>query len=324
MINFRFHVVSIVAVFLALAVGVVFGSTIVDQAIVDQLRADVRNTENEVAETKDLNEQLKSDLERWRRYVESDARYAVEGRLDGDQIVLVVERGVDNDLVDGVVDLLEAAGVTGTSQVLLDDSLVDDEQVEQLATIVGSSSRDPIVVRAAAYDALAEGLATQTRASDAPTTGAVSPTSIPPSSSTLDELAEAGFIELDAGLDALLATPKPDRRSLVLATTDSEFARYDELASLAGALDAVGLDVAVGEEYRDPGDEVEDPLDRGARLAAIANGDLADRVATVDNLDEVQGRISLTIALSDLGDGLAGHYGFGTGATRSAPEWSSA
>ena len=31
MINFRFHVVSIVAVFLALALGVVMGSTVVDR-----------------------------------------------------------------------------------------------------------------------------------------------------------------------------------------------------------------------------------------------------------------------------------------------------
>ena len=38
MISFRFHVVSITAVFLAIAIGVVVGSTYVDRAIVDNLQ----------------------------------------------------------------------------------------------------------------------------------------------------------------------------------------------------------------------------------------------------------------------------------------------
>ena len=320
MINFRFHVVSIVAVFLALAVGVVFGSTIVDQAIVDQLRADVENTEEQVAETRDLNEQLKSDLDRYRRYVESDGKYAVEGRLDGDQFVLVVERGVDDGLVDAATELLTAAGVEGSSRVWLEESLVDDEQAEPLAAIVGSSSRDPIVVRAAAYDAIAQGLAASTASPNDPTTIPQTP---PVRDSILDDLAEGGFVELDDDLDRLLATPASERRTLVLATTDSKFAPFDELAAIAGALDAVGLEVAVGEDFRESDRVTDDAFDRGGRLADITSGDLSEQVATVDNLDEAQGLISLTIALSDLRDGVAGHYGFGTGATRSAPEWSS-
>ena len=38
MISFRFHVVSITAVFLAIAIGVVVGSTYVDRAIVESLQ----------------------------------------------------------------------------------------------------------------------------------------------------------------------------------------------------------------------------------------------------------------------------------------------
>ena len=38
MINLRYHVVSLVAVFLALGVGVLMGSTVIDRVTVDQLR----------------------------------------------------------------------------------------------------------------------------------------------------------------------------------------------------------------------------------------------------------------------------------------------
>jgi len=37
MINFRFHLVSLIAVFLALGLGILVGSTVVDQVIVDRL-----------------------------------------------------------------------------------------------------------------------------------------------------------------------------------------------------------------------------------------------------------------------------------------------
>ena len=40
-INFRFHLVSLVAVFLALALGVVIGSTVIDRAIVDRLSSQI-------------------------------------------------------------------------------------------------------------------------------------------------------------------------------------------------------------------------------------------------------------------------------------------
>ena len=46
MISFRFHVVSITAIFLAIAVGVVVGSTYVDQLTVDQLRNRIETVED--------------------------------------------------------------------------------------------------------------------------------------------------------------------------------------------------------------------------------------------------------------------------------------
>jgi hypothetical protein len=37
MINFRFHVVSLIAIFLALALGVVIGAGVIDRGVVDAL-----------------------------------------------------------------------------------------------------------------------------------------------------------------------------------------------------------------------------------------------------------------------------------------------
>ena len=45
MVNLRYHIVSIVAVFLALGIGIVMGSTVVDRGIVDVLNRRVDGVE---------------------------------------------------------------------------------------------------------------------------------------------------------------------------------------------------------------------------------------------------------------------------------------
>lgn len=60
MINFRYHVVSLVAVFLALAVGIVMGSTVIDRAIVDGLRNRIDTANKNTEEKRAENDQLKT------------------------------------------------------------------------------------------------------------------------------------------------------------------------------------------------------------------------------------------------------------------------
>ncbi|MEX2421373.1 MAG: copper transporter, partial [Actinomycetota bacterium] len=50
MISFRYHIVTIVAVFLALGLGVLAGTTVIDQQIVDGLRAQIVQANRQVGE----------------------------------------------------------------------------------------------------------------------------------------------------------------------------------------------------------------------------------------------------------------------------------
>ena len=45
MISFRYHVISIAAVFLALVLGIVAGSTVVPGPLVDSLRANIKTAD---------------------------------------------------------------------------------------------------------------------------------------------------------------------------------------------------------------------------------------------------------------------------------------
>ena len=47
MINFRFHLVSLIAVFLALGLGILVGSTVIDQKIVNRLDTEIDSVRKE-------------------------------------------------------------------------------------------------------------------------------------------------------------------------------------------------------------------------------------------------------------------------------------
>ena len=89
MIDFRYHVVSIVAVFLALALGLFLGSTTLQDAVVHSLK---NNTDRVTRENKSLDAHV-SALEAQARLATNFDKellpYAVSGRLNGQQITVV-------------------------------------------------------------------------------------------------------------------------------------------------------------------------------------------------------------------------------------------
>jgi hypothetical protein len=86
---------------------------------------------------------------------------------------------------------------------------------------------------------------------------------------------------------------------------------------LAADLAASGRLVAVADEWR----AAEQGPARGEELGTIRDGDLSDLIATTDNFDTVDGPLLAVLVLGDLGQGIVGHYGFGSGAERATPEW---
>jgi hypothetical protein len=314
MINFRFHVVSLVAVFLALAVGIVVGSTIVDQAVVDGLQSQLDRIEVNAAEALDENERLKSVLDRFEGYLESNAPFAVEGRLDGSAVVIVAERGVDEDAVDHQLTLVVAAGAAVPAVVWLEPKLVlaSESDAERLAAILGLTAAERDGLATSATRALAERLAQPVPVDATPTTAAPAP-------GVFEQLVDAGFVSVDGdGLAAYDTSSATARRAFVIGGGASKLVAQALLAPLAAALDAAGIETVVGEVHADRDDP--DAGDRGTLLAPVIAGDLGTVVATVDNVDEVQGRISMVLALDEVTRGIVGHYGFGSGARRSTPE----
>ena len=142
MINFRFHLVSLVAVFLALTIGIVVGASVVNQQIVDGLNRRINTVENNADKQRSENLLLSGKVKELESYLTTAAPYVVESRLTAVPVVVVAEHGVDRDATRALVTLLQDAGAETPAIVWLQSKWLLDKPDDRtaLAGIVGSEA----------------------------------------------------------------------------------------------------------------------------------------------------------------------------------------
>lgn len=308
MVNFRFHLVSLTAVFLALAVGIGLGATVVDQATVDVLQGRLDGVSERVDRTDSENQRLRGDLGRWSKFAEEASNEAVEGRLANVPVVVVGVQGTERAAVEALQASLLAAGARYqatlwfTSKLRLDKA----EDVAALAQIVDApdrSSSEP--VRQAALSRASSSLV-----------GTTAP-------GLLRALRDGAFLDVEAPVDdgAALAGISPDTRFVVVSSADAEVANDQLAVPLATQL--VGFArgrVVAAEPGRDPQGR-DQPGHRAVFVGPLReDATVSGLLSTVDNLEDFRGRFATVYALRDLGRGKLGHFGVGPRATSLVPE----
>jgi hypothetical protein len=306
MINFRFHIASLIAVFLALALGVVMGSTVIDRAIVDGLRSRIDEVEKKANEQRDRNDELQQQLDALNVYSAQSATYAVRNQLTDQPIAIVAERGVDEEQVQAQVELLRAAGAVVPGILWLEESwnLTDNgKSADALRTALGSNATSDRALREEGISALSRRLA------QGP--------AVPGEPDVIDALAKAGFVTLEGVGDGDVSAasfPASGSRALLLGGPESAIVARTTMRDMAEALVGASTPTAVGEI------DGEDTTNRGVWLAPIRNDDrLRAAVSTIDDVDLVEGRVAATLALAGLGRGVVGSYGTGAGADSAVP-----
>jgi Copper transport outer membrane protein, MctB len=314
MINFRFHIVSLIAVFLALALGIVMGATVVNRAIVDRLNDRIDTVEDNANKRRAESDELRGQVSQLEGYIDSTKDFAVAGRLDGVTLATIATRGIDDEAVKQTVELAQRAGARAPGILWLEEkvTLSDDEALRQLGELIGRPGGNAKATRDETWNALASRLAVGGAAANG--------------QDLLTALVEEGFVTFEPVGDqagdnfSLAAFPGGEARVLLIDGTNGQVATNEVLAPLSNAFVASRLRLVVGEVF----DETDGGPDRGAMLKPIRSSDgLTQTVSTVDDLDLLEGRVTTVLALSDLSRNVVGQYGYGSGATKSAPEWSS-
>lgn len=301
MISFRYHLVSIVAVFFALAIGLLMGTTVINQGVIARLNAE---TDAAAARSRNLREALdrtEQELSDLRRFGDDVEAFFLDGQLLDRQIVLVTAQGVDAQQVGGVRTAIERSGADIAAVVIVSGrmALTDGTAEEDLAALLEEEPGTPEDLTAAAGEVLGARLAA----------GADGLGPDP-----LQELVDAQFVSVEGAPEAGIEAVGGSDQSIVVLSGDDQEPVVDPdafLVPLVRAMVEGGESVAAGETEETVYPFV--PLLR-------ANGDLGDRIVTVDNADTVPGRLALVLGLRRLLEtGEGGHYGVKDGAPSLLP-----
>jgi len=342
MINFRYHLVSLTGVFLALALGIILGASVVDSGAVDGLRGQLGSVKADVGRVDQQNAALRRDLDTWNEFATKAGPGVLSGRLQGVPVLLLGMRGIDAEPVaDLRDDLLSAdARLQGTVWLTSKLQLDNREDTAALSAAFGLATNDAEVVRQAVFNRLAIELVAADEPSRAATTTTVPaevtvPTlpgvtttlpTVAPRGGVLATLASLGFVSIDSPESGRFDANQPLAAGSRFVVASGEGA---DVPDSAGAIPLVkALSAASGSSSRvlavEPGkpSQGRDPEVRGRFIGPLRaeSRTLDNRVSTTNNIEDFRGRVAAVLALVDLGVGRVGHYGTGAGADRLVPE----
>jgi outer membrane murein-binding lipoprotein Lpp len=307
MISMRYHAVSIAAVFLALAVGVVLGASGVSDRLLSAVAVDRDDLAVQVRQLTVEREQLAGAQRAADEFAARTGAATVRGVLAGQSVALVTI-GTDPADRDAITGLLKASGATYTGELALSEAVGDPARGGQLRELTASLLPTGAQLPAAAdTGSLAGGLV-----------GAVllardgRPQSTPDqAAAVLSGLAAAGFAR---------PGPAPAPAKLVLVLTGNVPTGVDAadaadaaavIARFAAQLDRAGGGAVLA--GRGGSADATGPVGVARADAAIAAA-----VSTIDDVGSGPGRVSAVLALREQIDGRAGRYGTAATATEGA------
>jgi copper transport outer membrane protein MctB len=304
-INFRYHVVSLAAVFIALAIGLVVGTAAFNGPAADAL-------DDQVAAMRSDNNKLRDEVEHLTEEAQQEERFATEAlpglignRLAGKRVLLVTTTDAGKDYIDGVADALETvAGAKITGRLSIQKKFVDPANKEELLDLVATITPPGV-------------------------------TGLPANSNgveTASALLATTLMDRDPAMDPL------DRRKVLTAFKEQAYLISPDVTGpaeavvvLAGApyteKDADKLNGAL-KAFVEQFDKTSPIVVAGESTAGAGNlvgtvrgdGALSKPVSTVDNAGSPQGRAAVLLALAEQIEGKSGHYGVASGSTSLLPK----
>lgn len=309
MISLRYHVISICAVFLALAVGVVLGSTTLSDSLLSGISGQKQQLGEQVNDLQAQRNGLNGQLSDADRFATGIGPLAVRGALAQRTIVLISTPGADPADTDALKSLLTAAGAQVTGQITLASAFSDPNRAGQLndlvTQLIPAGARLPVASDAGT---LAGGLLGDLLLLNKNTNA---PQATPNErAAALSGLASAGFI---APAQQVL----PAQLAVVVTggaqTGESAADRATMLARFATQLQKSGAGtVLVGSAGAATGS--------GPIGVVRADSSANSVLSTVDDFDTAAGRVVTVLALQEQLDGKAGSYGTAGNANSPLPQ----
>lgn len=306
MISLRSHAISLAAVFLALAIGVMLGSGLLSNTLLSGLRDDKHDLQNQINALTDDKNQLNEKLNAAGEFDAQMSPRILRDTLKGKSVVVFRTPDAAQDDVEALTRLVGEAGGAVSGSIDLTQQFVYANSAEKLLSVVNS----PIV-----------------------------PAGRVLSTKLLDQGSQAGDllgIALLAGREPGAPVVDDMQRDTVLATLrDTGFLTYGAqhigVADAALIVTGASMDDGAGNQGATVARLAaglaphgmatlvvgRDGSATGTAAVAVTRSDagLKGAVSTVDDIGSQSGRITAVLALREMMDGgRPGQYGIGQGA----------
>lgn len=318
MVNLRYHIVSITAVFLALGIGIAMGSSFLGAAAVDQIKSNVADAQQErdvAREERDaLRNQVAQQTDRQQALIEQGSELLFRSDLADAPVLIITVGGVDGESLDHLRTALDSSRATFEGTLTIEDKVIDEGAAEELGEVL-TETGGGAALRAAMADAVAADLLDRGLAPDG------QPSTEPAPPRTTRRLVDAGFLSYEAGPDGqpddeLL--DDSDYRYVVVTGVEPDVGDVDFLLPLIQALTDEG-EAPVVVASAATGEDLEE--NRPLPLAPLREDEtISERISTVDDLESLEGVAAVVYALEDLARERRGHYGVADGVDSLLPE----
>jgi len=299
MIDFRYHLVSIVAVFLALGLGILLGATALQPSALGVLNKTSEQEHQQIGALIGTNGQLNGQLASNDQWAQTVAPQLLRQLLAGQRVVVVEAPGASSQVVSGISQALAWADATVSGQVQLQDKFFDVSPAtqEQLTQLAQRFSQVPLTGTAVmqASQVLAGAILTK----DGPGQ---------PVAGQRDSASAALLSGLGAG-GFLTVSGHPDARATLAVVVIPETppsASGPELASqglvtLAQQLNLAGQGTVVAGSVTGSG--------KGSAIDVMRGDHQAGHLSSVDDADRTIGQIVVAQALYEQLHGVSGSFG---------------
>lgn len=308
MISLRYHVVSIAACFLALAIGVVLGSTALNGTLLSGLAGQKEELGTQVADLEIQRNTLNARLGDADAFAGAMGPKVIAGLLDKRSVVLVTTEDAKPADRDALKQLIGQSGATVSGEIQLTDAFSDPMRSDQLRDVVTRLQPAGVQFPTAGDSgtlagALLGSVALLNKDTAQPQSSAVE------LAAAIGGLADGGFVKASQEV-------KPAQLAIVLTgskyTGDGAGDRASTVARFAAQLDRSGAGtVLAGDAGSADG--------TGAIGVVRADTSSTSILSTVDNAETSAGRVTTIMALREQLEGGAGRYGIAGNAQAPAP-----
>jgi hypothetical protein len=312
-IDFRYHIVSLISVFLALAVGIALGAGPLKDSIGDTLTGQVSVLRTEKDALRTSLDTSNTQLANTNAYVMASAPVLLTGALANRRVAIVALGQLPDKDEAALEAQLTAAGASISARVTLAPAWTDPNLLTFRQALVGNLATYLSPVPAADVgpdtdlaEALAQGL-----------------TRVNPSAT--DSLAEPASVLMDllsSGSNPLITTAQPvtapaDAIVVVMPQPAASTASAPPKSSADKNVIAAQVAILRAAQERSEGAVLaQGPRVNGDLTSAIfADTGLMGALTTVSGTDTITGQVSVPLALNARIGGVNGHYGFGNDET---------